>query len=135
MNCYKDITDWIALHPRFKGSAKIGNNTYLIELESIKGEPVYGIKLHDTIVVTHYPDGTVMLDSENWDTVTTKSRMGQFSPLCVYSRKRVWYVSPPAITWHVHPRELGVVSTDKPDTLFHDGITWHPKTGFDSASH
>lgn len=57
-------------------SRKIANNTYKVRVENEAGdEQAIAIKLHDTNVVTAYPDGSVKLDSGGWKTPTTKSRI------------------------------------------------------------
>jgi len=67
---------------------KLANNTYL---EVHDGS--YGIRLHDTEVVTFYADRTV-LNSGGWRTVTTKDRMNQaLVDHTIFSDKGVWYVA------------------------------------------
>ena len=70
-----------------RDSKKVGNNTYLIRLGSD-----IGVRLHNTVVVTIHNDGTYTLNSGGWQTVTTKDRINQFSPVRVYQSKHVWYV-------------------------------------------
>ena len=70
-----------------KRSRKVGNNTYLLD----KGAYV-AVKLHKTEVVGLYADGSVVLNSGGWRTVTTKARMNEYAPCRVYSKKHVWYV-------------------------------------------
>lgn len=66
---------------------KLANNTYLV----VRDDGGFGVKLHDTEVVIHYPE-SVILDSGGWQTVTTKERMNRFSDYGVFSEKGVWYV-------------------------------------------
>lgn len=68
-------------------SKKVANNTYLIPVEG-----GIAVKLHQTNVVTFLQEGTVILNSGGWRTVTTKDRINNFSPARVYSDKGVWFV-------------------------------------------
>ena len=66
---------------------KLGNNTYLV----VRDDNGYGVRLHDTEVVIHYKD-RIVLDSGGWKTVTTKSRMNEYTPFNVFQKQKVWYV-------------------------------------------
>lgn len=68
---------------------KIVNNTYLEERD---GETI-ALRFHYTGVVTYKSDGRVILKTGGWKTVTTKERLNAFSPVGVYQRRGVWYVS------------------------------------------
>ncbi len=67
---------------------KIGNNTYA----EILYDNTVAIKLHNTYVVKINPNGTYTLNSGGWQTVTTKDRINQYSPVRVYQRDFTWYV-------------------------------------------
>jgi len=69
---------------------KLANNTYLV----VRSDGGYGIRLHDTEVIIHYPNN-IILNSGGWQTVTTKQRMNEFSTARVWSEKGVWMIS-----WH-----------------------------------
>ena len=73
---------------RNKTSRKIGNNTYA----EILNDNTVAIKLHSTYVVKIRNDGTYTLNSGGWQTVTTKDRINQYSPVRVYQRKFEWFV-------------------------------------------
>lgn len=70
---------------------KLGNNTYLV----VRNDGGYGVRLHDTEVVVHYPDRVVLhsLDENgrNWQTVTTKLRMNDYTNIRVWAESGVWY--------------------------------------------
>jgi hypothetical protein len=68
---------------------KVGNNTYL---EKLDGGAV-AVRLHQTNVVTFKPDGATVLNSGGWRTVTTKDRINTYSPVGVWQKKRVWYMT------------------------------------------
>lgn len=67
---------------------KVGNNTYA----EILHDNSVGIMLHSTYVVKIHPDNTYTLQTGGWQTVTTKDRINQYSPVRVYQRKYEWFV-------------------------------------------
>lgn len=67
---------------------KVGNNTYA----EILSDGSVGIMLHSTYVVKIHPDNTYTLNSGGWQTLTTKDRINQYSPVRVYQRKYEWFV-------------------------------------------
>lgn len=83
MNTYDELSRMAQSRRR-----KLANNTYLV----IRDDGGLGVQLHATQVVIHYPE-RIVLDSDGWQTVTTKDRMNRFSPVRVYSVRGVWYVS------------------------------------------
>lgn len=50
------------------------------------------IHYQNTDVVTYRLNGTCVLNSDGWQTVTTKERMNTYSPATVYQTKSRWYV-------------------------------------------
>ncbi len=87
---------------------KVANHTYL---ERRDGGNI-AVKLHDTDVVTFWPDGAVILDSGGWRTVTTKDRMNSYSGRHIWTERGVWYVG------GGYDRGKAVV--------YADGITFYP---------
>lgn len=73
---------------RNRSNRKIGNNTwaYILPDNSVV------IELHSTPVVTIHEDGTYTLRSGGWQTLTTKDRINQYSPVRVYQRNFEWFV-------------------------------------------
>ena len=67
---------------------KIGNNTYA----EILHDNSVGIMLHSTYVVKIHPDNTYTLQTGGWQTLTTKDRINQYSPVRVYQRQYEWFV-------------------------------------------
>lgn len=67
---------------------KVGNNTYA----EILSDNSVAITLHSTDVVTIHEDGTYTLRCGGWQTVTTKDRINQYSPVRVYQRNYEWFV-------------------------------------------
>lgn len=89
------------LQGRNIASRKLQNHTYLQRrADSI------AVRLHNTDVVTYYPDGRVKLDSGGWRAHTTKERINNFAPVRIWQRLGLWYVNN--------------------DTLFEDGMTIEP---------
>lgn len=84
-----------------KRGVKLGNNTYLTWEDTPEKVPGwFGVRLHQTNVVTFHSDGRIVLDSGGWHTVTTKDRMNRAirsyhssSSWSVYSDRGVWYVA------------------------------------------
>jgi hypothetical protein len=73
-----------------RDSRKVGNNTYA---ERRAGEAI-AIRLHATDVVTFHADGSRVLDTGGWTTVTTKDRINAYAfPFHVWSDRGTWKVS------------------------------------------
>jgi len=53
---------------------KIGNNTWLVRM----GGGNIAVRLHNTDILTYWPDNRVVLNAASWLTVTTKDRMNAF---------------------------------------------------------
>ncbi len=92
---------------------KLANNTHLI----IRSDDGYGIRLHDTEVIIHYPHN-IILNTGGWQTVTTKARMNEFSCAQVFSDKGVWMV-----TWHgeIYPYADGI-NLDNDGSVCGEGV-------------
>ena len=72
-------------------SKKVGNNTF----EVVYKNGDRAIRLHKTDILTFTPN-RVILNTNGWETVTTKARINQYMPNgYVYQRKYKWYVSTP----------------------------------------
>jgi|TARA_R110002096_G_C14546497_1_gene718853 hypothetical protein len=85
-------------------SKKIGNNTF----EVVYTDGSRAIRLHKTDIVT-FIDGVIILDTNGWETVTTKARMNDYIPTSlahVYQSKHIWYVT----------------TANDGDILYYDGI-------------
>jgi hypothetical protein len=50
------------------------------------------VRYHGTNVVTYYSDGTCMLLTHGYHTVTTKARINDFSPARVYQKNYEWFI-------------------------------------------
>lgn len=82
---------------------KIANNTYLDRLE-VDGCGSIGIRLHSTYVVRFFQQGTTLLDSGGWQTLTTKKRINRYLPAGVSLAQK-------GGEWHVTDRRKGEVVT------------------------
>jgi hypothetical protein len=70
------------------GRRKLGNNTYLHALDA----DTFAVRLHNTDVVKIHADGTYTLTTKGWQTVTTKDRINNYSPVRIHQKAFVWYV-------------------------------------------
>jgi hypothetical protein len=76
-------------------SRKIGNNTYLHRVSGVPGDDI-AIRLHDTDILRFKADGSVVLHTGGWRTVTTKERMNEHLRdlgFRIDQRSFKWYVS------------------------------------------
>jgi len=66
---------------------KLENNTYLE-----KNGDYIAVRLHDTNIITFYPDKTIVT-SGGWKTLTTKDRLNKYLPLrySIYQANSIWY--------------------------------------------
>jgi hypothetical protein len=75
----------------------LANNTRLIRVGTMRVDqvdlPVYGVKLHSTVIVSIYPDGSYRLYAGGWQTPTTKDRINAYAPVRIYQRQHVWYMA------------------------------------------
>ena len=69
-------------------SRVIENNT----IRYHKSDGTRVIRLHFTDIVTFHPDDSITLNSNGYQTPTTKDRMNRFSPFQIYQEKNIWYV-------------------------------------------
>ena len=68
----------------------IGNNTWLI----LNDDDSVAVRLHQTDIITYRPDGSIILDTGGWETVTTKARMNEYlDHPRVGSERGVWTIS------------------------------------------
>ena len=69
-------------------SKKIGNNTF----EVIYKDGKRAIRLHTTDIIT-FVGGRYVLNTNGWETVTTKDRINKYIPHgYVYQHNFIWYV-------------------------------------------
>lgn len=95
----------------FGGAKKIGNNTYIVANGKLEGVPVYGIRLHNTDIITLLPNGDYLLNSEGWRTPLTKSRFETYLPISIWNHKGKWYF-----------RNRGSYDPNQKAFLFTDGM-------------
>lgn len=89
-----------------RDSRTIANNTRLVDI----GGHGIGLRLHSTCVVTFRPDGSLVLNTGGWQTVTTKDRINRVI------RAQGWSLFAKARTWYIARRGHGAVA-------FEDGFT------------
>ena len=73
-----------------RAERKLAHNTYLVDLREFDG--CIGVKYHNTYIVKFYLDHAV-LNTNGWDTYTTKERLNIFSPVWVYQKDWDWFVT------------------------------------------
>jgi hypothetical protein len=72
-------------------SRPLGNNTWL----EVDGDD-FVIRHHATNIIRIHENGTYTLDVRGWQSVTTKARLGEYSPARIYSLHGTWLVQVPA---------------------------------------
>ena len=73
----------------------VSNNTRLIVVGTgFDGSRVYGLKLHNTVIIEYYSDDSIVLLTEGWRTHTTKDRINAYTPqnVWVIQENWEWYV-------------------------------------------
>jgi len=95
-------------------SCKIGNNTTLIN----RGDRI-AVKLHETDIITYWPNGHAVLESGGWRTSTTKARFNSWLPLG-------FAISSDHGEWSVYRYGVKVAT-------YADGLTIGPRGGIHGA--
>ena len=95
-----------------KTTKKIDRNTYLIK----RDDETIVVRLHQTDIISFKKNGTIILDSGGWRTVTTKDRMNKFLPdnYGIMQEKGIWYIK--------------ITNEYKKDLIYSDGIKLSKKT-------
>lgn len=83
LKSYKDAEKVLA----GKDAIKLGNNTKLIRRTS-----EIEVCHFSTAVVSFYPNGSISLDNDGYQSLTTKKRLNLYSPFIVEQTKGIWYV-------------------------------------------
>ncbi len=104
----KSISSWNAEFRTYAGGLEYlkgkssqlvaGSHTRAIWIPDVSPLPAgsaIGIRYHDTVVISFLQDGSIVLDSGGWRTVTTKKRINVFlpPPLSIYQHQSEWYIS------------------------------------------
>ena len=75
-------------------SRKLAHNTQVYNT----GSGIVEITLHGHVIIQYAPlengDEQVIVTSAGYETITTKQRINQFSPIGVYQKNWVWYPLP-----------------------------------------
>lgn len=88
---------WHALNTAYNdGRHKLAHNTYVVYRSDMGA---YSVKYHNTYILTFYPPENgmehVALDTNGWQTVTTKRRLNELlnqHQVYLYQEDHVWYV-------------------------------------------
>jgi len=70
---------------------KLENNTYLERCDL--GDGYFAVVLHRTEVVKIYRDGTYVLSSGGWLTLTTRKRINKYSPAFIWQKNFTWFLA------------------------------------------
>lgn len=112
-----------------------------------RDDDTIAVKYHRTDVVTYKRDGSIILDNGGWFTPTTKARITEYTPLGVTQCQGEWSVMAPNPAYdrdapYVHGEMVdgryvpapsvndGVPYWLPGETVYANGITWHPVHGF-----
>jgi len=148
---YDEVHKMMLLRPNSKTSdrKKVANNTYIEkayfpvdQCHVRKGMLVfhgehggyevqgYSLRLHKTIVLSWLPDGSIILNSGGWQTVTTKARINSFLPRgwTLYQERGVWMVE----KWRNPPEPDDHLISDGL-WLFEDGMILRPDSTVEGA--
>lgn len=116
---YRDAERLFATARNPQNGKPLQNNTRLFH--NVYGEygECYEVWLHATPVVAIYKDGSYVLKTNGWTTVTTKDRLNTYAPGMVFQSDRIWYWSPQR-TWNSRKQkwEGPIVGTYH----FHEGM-------------
>lgn len=74
---------------RKPGEKKLKGNTWLVRWDEDRIDVVF----HGTAIIKAFSDGSFILDSGGWRTITTKERINAYAPVYIYQKKYVWYLS------------------------------------------
>lgn len=96
----------------------IDNNT----LEIFYKDGSKAIRYHHTDIITWHPNGDITLNSNGWETPSTKKRMNKYSPFYVIQNDFIWYVYKPIQKLCWNPK-----APDFCGIKFYDGITFNSK--------
>jgi hypothetical protein len=77
-----------------------------------------GVKYHDTVILTYYPNDAIQFNTDGWKTVTTKDRLNHFqNEITIWQDKSIWYFK---------------FNHEDGDYLFIDNMMIHNKTAYAS---
>ena len=85
----KNLTEAMILDDVRTGQdKKLGHNTWLV-----KTQQGYGIKYHHTVVVEFLSSTLIRLNTNGWQTSTTKQRINEYIPAHIYQQNHEWFLS------------------------------------------
>lgn len=119
MNSYNEAIEKLGN----RESRKLENNTYLKR----RSETKIAVQLHNTDVVTYCADGTVILNSGNWKTITTKDRINKYAPCFLYQENSQWFFT--SDTFRSKPTQAYIFSDNMSIDKFgnvHNAIPYNP---------
>jgi hypothetical protein len=103
MKTYTSLNE--SLTGRNQQRRKLANNTYAERREL----GAIAIRLHQTDIVTFYPDGRIVANTGGWKTLTTKDRLNEYLPVRIWQKSGRW-----------------LLGSNGSTIEFADGLTIHP---------
>jgi hypothetical protein len=108
MHTYEEASAYLG---RKQDRPLTGRSTRLIR----RGSASIAVRYHATDVVTYHDDGRTILNSDGYQTSTTKSRMNDYSPAFVTQHQSVWSVGE-------HPYTDGMTVLGDGTIIYPDGV-------------
>lgn len=94
-----------------RSEKKIGNNTHLVR----RNDGDVAIRLHGTDILTFRPDGSVVVKTNGWTSVTTKARINEHLPLRgIFQKAGTWF-------WSLRGNEAKPIEFRELDVVTIDG--------------
>lgn len=69
-----------------KGWTKVQNNSY-VQVSANLEPGAIGLKLHETQIITWYPNGNIRIATGGWHSTTTRDRLNRYSPIACRMKK------------------------------------------------
>lgn len=88
MLSYEEAKDLFSRAKNKEKGKPIANNTYLMKSDNDE----FIIRFHETDIIKISKDNIFTLDNGGYQTLTTKERFNEFSPLRIYQHLNVWYI-------------------------------------------
>ena len=75
-----------------RDSKKLDNNTFLYRCDNGTTQHDIVVILHQSEIIRIHPDGTYTVSSGGYRSMTTKSRINEYSPACVFQKNHHWFL-------------------------------------------
>jgi hypothetical protein len=111
-----------------KSFVTLAHHTYLERrwVSVARGEPlveVLDVRFHSTVILSFRPDGSVVVNTGGWQTVTTKARLNALLPCRFFAKAYQWYVQPGGrIIYGYRDAEIVTVDWEEEPLEYFDGM-------------